>query len=114
MHEFSIVSSLLESCEEIAQENNAKKVLKVCVEIGERSGVNPKLLQSAFEEFKMGSICDNAVLSIENTKVTLRCFKCEKDFIALTLDYTHCPNCNCEDVRIVGGDAMLLKRLEME
>ena len=52
MHEFSIVSHLLKSCEEIAQENGAKKILVVYVEIGERSGVDSELLKSAFSEFK--------------------------------------------------------------
>lgn len=49
MHEFSVVSSLIESCEEIAQHNQAEKILAIHLDIGERSGVNVALLKSAFE-----------------------------------------------------------------
>ena len=57
MHEFSVVASLIENCEQIAAKNAAKKVLKVYVQIGDRSGVNAELLKTAFEDFKIGSIC---------------------------------------------------------
>ena len=52
MHEYSIVQSLLESCEEHAKSNDAKKVTKVVVKIGVLSGVEPELLQTAFEDRK--------------------------------------------------------------
>ena len=52
MHEYSIVQSLLESCEEHARTNDAKKVTKVVVKIGVLSGVEPDLLQTAFDTFK--------------------------------------------------------------
>ncbi len=114
MHEFSIVSSLLESCEEIAREHGAKKVFVVCVEIGERSGVNARLLQSAFEEFKKGGICEEAVLKIQISRVKLFCRQCGMESVVEGLDYTHCPQCQSENVSISGGNEMLLLRLEME
>ena len=46
MHEYSIVQSLLDSCEDHAKENNATKVSKVIVKIGVMSGVEPSLLQT--------------------------------------------------------------------
>ena len=52
MHEYSVVQSLLESCEEHARQNDAKKVTKVVVKIGVLSGVEPDLLQTAFDTFK--------------------------------------------------------------
>ncbi|MEA3371493.1 MAG: hydrogenase maturation nickel metallochaperone HypA, partial [Campylobacterota bacterium] len=41
MHEYSIVQSLIDSCEEHLKENNATKVTKVVVKIGVLSGVEP-------------------------------------------------------------------------
>ena len=71
MHEYSIVQSLIESCEEHAKTNNAKKVTKVVVKIGVMSGVEPHLLKEAFEVFKEGSICDGCefVMNIQKIKV---------------------------------------------
>ncbi len=114
MHEFSIVSSLLESCEEIAQKNNVQKILAIHLEIGERSGVNVSLLKSAFEEFKLGSLCQDSKLLIQESKVEITCNSCHQSSIAKELDYTHCPLCGSNQVRITKGNEMLLLRLEME
>jgi len=52
MHEFSIVQSLLNLIEENARKNSAKSVSKVVVKIGKMSGVEPHLLEIAFNIFK--------------------------------------------------------------
>lgn len=114
MHEFSIVSSLLDSCEEIARKNNANKILAIYIEIGERSGVNPPLLKSAFSEFKIGGKCENAKLNIAFKKVELTCKNCKTVSEASKIDYTRCPKCLSDNVFISAGNEMLLLRLEME
>lgn len=114
MHEFSIVSSLLESCEEIARNHHATKILAIHLDIGERSGVNVALLKSAFEEFKAGSLCEESKLLIQESKVELTCDSCHQNSIPTELNYTHCPFCGSNQVRIAKGNEMLLLRLEME
>ena len=114
MHEFSVVSSLIESCEEIAQHNQAEKILAIHLDIGERSGVNVALLKSAFEEFKLGSLCEQAKLLIQESKVELTCDSCHQSNLANEQDYTHCPSCGSEQVKITKGNEMLLLRLEMK
>ena len=79
MHEYSIVQSLLESCEEHARTNNAKEVTKVIIKIGVLSGVEPDLLQTAFDTFKEKTVCHNALFII--------------NFISLI--------CSAEDLRLV-------------
>ena len=76
MHEYSIVQSLLESCEEHARTNDAKKVTKVVVKIGVLSGVEPDLLQTAFDTFKEQTVCHDAVFLINHQKVVIECFDC--------------------------------------
>jgi len=58
MHEYSVVQALLNQCEEVAAQNEATKVMKVIVKIGVLSGVEPHLLQVAFDTFKEKTICD--------------------------------------------------------
>jgi len=58
MHEFSIVQSLLNLIENYARENNASSVSKVVVQIGVLSGVEPHLLEIAFNTFKEGTIAE--------------------------------------------------------
>ena len=60
MHEYSIVQALLDQCEDHAKEHNATAVTKVVVKIGKYSGVEPHLLEVAFETFKEKTICSDA------------------------------------------------------
>ena len=73
MHEYSIVQSLLESCEEHAKSNDAKKVTKVVVKIGVLSGVEPELLQTAFDTFKEQTVCNDAQFIINVQQIEILC-----------------------------------------
>lgn len=64
MHEYSIVGALIEQCEEQAIANDANKVTRVAIKVGILSGVEPALLRTAFETFKLEGICHDAVLEI--------------------------------------------------
>lgn len=114
MHEFSIVSSLLENCRQVARENGASKIMEVYVQIGRRSGVNASLFKRAFEEFKVGEICQNAELFIEEVEVEIFCKNCNQESKIVEICYTQCPLCKSEQVEMIRGNEMLLMRLVME
>jgi len=113
MHEYSIVQSLLESCEEHAQENDATKVLKVIVKIGVLSGVEPQLLSTAFDTFKEKTVCHDALFVLNVQKVVIECFDCDKTH---TLDKNEfeCLSCKSTNVKVIDGEDMFLMSLEME
>ena len=113
MHEYSIVQALLEQCEQHAKVNNANKVLKVVTKIGKLSGVEPHLLESAFEAFKENTVCDGAefVMNLQNLK--LHCNVCEKESEQSEVRY-QCAHCESTDVSVVDGEDMYLMTLEME
>lgn len=112
MHEYSIVQSLLESCEQHARDNEAKEVTKVVVKIGVLSGVEPDLLQTAFDTFKEQTICHNAEFIINIQKVTINCHDCNTDSILEKNEFS-CPNCNGTNVQVTDGEDMYLMSLEM-
>ena len=113
MHEYSIVQSLLDSCDENAKANNATKVLKVVIKIGVMSGVEPSLLQTAFDTFKEKTICEEAEFVINMQKVVVRCHACNSESILEKLEY-HCPKCESVELDIIDGEDMFLMSLEME
>jgi len=113
MHEYSIVCSLLDLCEENAQSENAKKITKVEVKIGVLSGVEPYLLQSAFDTFKEKTVCDGAKFVIHMQEVIIRCNSCHKNFTLKKHEFT-CPKCKSFDIETIDGEDMYLMRLEME
>ncbi len=113
MHEYSIVQSLLDSCEEHAKENSATKVTKVVVKIGVMSGVEPELLKTAFDTFKESTICENCEFIINIQKVKISCNNCKKENILEKNEYL-CPNCQSSDITVIDGEEMLLMQLELE
>ncbi|PAF42261.1 hydrogenase/urease nickel incorporation protein HypA [Helicobacter sp. 11S03491-1] len=114
MHEYSVVSSLIDLCEEHAGKNNATRIEKVIVGIGERSGMDKSLFISAFETFREESpVCKNAILDIIEEKIELKCKDCNYTFMPENMDYGICPKCQGKNLEIIKGREMHLLSLEM-
>lgn len=113
MHEFSIVQSLLELIEKNVKENNGKAVSKVVVEIGKISGVEPHLLEMAFNTFKENTVAHNAEFIIEIQEVVCLCRNCNSEFSVENYNFI-CPYCRSLDFHIIKGRDMFLKSLEVE
>lgn len=113
MHEYSVVQSLLESCEEHARQNEASKVTKVVVKIGVLSGVEPDLLQTAFDTFKEQTVCHDAVFLINHQKIVIDCFDCNSQSTLEKHEFS-CPKCQSVNVKVIDGEDMYLMSLEME
>ncbi|GAX87529.1 hydrogenase nickel incorporation protein HypA/HybF [Lebetimonas natsushimae] len=113
MHEYSIVDSLLQLADEHARKNNAKKVTKLEIKVGVLSGVEPDLLQTAFETFKEGTICEEAEFIMKIQPVVVRCRDCGFE-TELKKDEYRCPKCNSGNLEIIDGEDMYLMSLELE
>ena len=113
MHEYSIVQSLLESCEEHARENEATRVKKVVVKIGALSGVEVDLLQTAFDTFKEKTICDGCDFIINYQKVIIECLDCKAQSTLEKNEFI-CPKCESYSTKVIDGEDMYLMSLEME
>ena len=113
MHEYSIVQSLLNQCEDNAKANNATKVLKVVVKIGVMSGVEPDLLQIAFDTFKERTMCEEAKFIMNIQSVVVKCKSCNKESELKDNQYI-CPECKSYNLEILDGEEMFLMSLELE
>jgi len=113
MHEYSIVQALLEQCEHHARANDATKITKVVTKIGKLSGVEPHLLQIAFDTFKEKTICDGAEFVMELQDLVLLCNTCQRESERKEIRY-QCSHCHSTDVKVIDGEEMYLMTLEME
>lgn len=113
MHEYSIVQALLDSCEQHAKANNAAKITQVVLKVGVMSGVEPQLLQSAFDTFKEATICQEAALVMHIQEIVVYCRTCHKESTLKKREYL-CPACQSNDLEIRDGEEMYLMQLEME
>ncbi|RAX58946.1 hydrogenase/urease nickel incorporation protein HypA [Helicobacter monodelphidis] len=114
MHEYSIVASLMELCEEQVFIHQADFVSNVVVGLGERCGVNPHLFESAFENYKVGSVCEKSGLEIRNIRVKLSCICCRQESYPHGLEYGVCGFCGSREVKIIEGQDMLLLSVELQ
>jgi len=113
MHEYSIVQALMEQVEMLAEENEAKSVSKVVVKIGVMSGVEPHLLEIAFDTFKEKSICESAEFVLNVQPLTILCLECDTRSELEDITYC-CPQCESLKVDVVDGEDMFLMSLEMQ
>ncbi|MDQ1298067.1 MAG: hydrogenase nickel incorporation protein HypA/HybF [Campylobacterota bacterium] len=113
MHEYSIVQALIDQCETLSADNKASAITKVVVKIGQYSGVEPHLLETAFETFKEQTICKNAEFVMNIQPLVVECSDCQKQSVLDTPHYV-CPKCQSIDIRVIDGEDMMLMSLEME
>ena len=113
MHEYSIVQALLDQCESHATKHGATKITKVVTKIGVLSGVEPDLLQTAFDTFKEGTICEKAEFIMNIQPVVIRCRDCGTEVTLEKLNLA-CPKCESIQTEIVDGEEMYLMSLEMK
>jgi len=113
MHEYSIVQSLMEQIETIAKENDAQTVMRVVIKIGVMSGVEPHLLEIAFDTFKERTICEHAELVMNIQPLTLLCTACQSQSELENIQYC-CPECESLEVKVVDGEDMFLMSIEMQ
>ena len=106
MHEYSIVMSLMEQCEALAQLHKATRIEVL-------SGVEPALLSKAFETFKLDSVCHEARLVINVQPLVLQCNHCEQQSQVDERTIV-CPICQSNKTTVIDGEDMMLMQLVMD
>lgn len=111
VHEYFIVSSLMSQVDEIARDHGATSVERLHVRIGDLSGVEIELFETAFELFTESSICAGTTLEVHPVAARWTCSGCDREIpsgAALA-----CPDCALS-ARLAEGDEIILDRIEME
>jgi len=112
MHELSICQALLTQVETLATHHQARQVVKIVVQLGPLSGLLPELLQQAFTLAKAGTIAQQADLVTELLPLKVYCPTCQTESEATPNNLT-CHSCGNWQTKLVSGDEMLLKSVEM-
>lgn len=111
MHEYSIVQALVDRIRDTARARGAIAVRRVTVQIGEIAGVDLELLQTAYDLYRVRTICETAPMLIEPVAARWRCPDGHGDIVrgcALV-----CPCCD-RPAQLAAGDEMVLTQLELE
>ncbi|ELS00784.1 hydrogenase nickel insertion protein HypA [Xenococcus sp. PCC 7305] len=102
MHEVSIMQNTLDIAIAQAQENSAKKIDNLTMNIGKLSGVIPEALEFAFDILIQGTIAENAQLKIKTIPIVCYCQSCDHNFQPAEYIF-ECPQCQEISINIVTG-----------
>jgi hydrogenase nickel incorporation protein HypA/HybF len=112
MHEASIAIELVQLVQEQTLLNNATRVLKVGIRIGELSSVIPEALLFAWNDSTLGTVCESSKLEIERVKAIGICANHGQVTLELQKGL-RCPVCNMPTPNIVQGEELELDTLEL-
>jgi hydrogenase nickel incorporation protein HypA/HybF len=113
MHEMSLAEGVLQLVEETAQREGAGRVLRVVLEIGQLSSVEPEALKFCFDAVIRDSIAAEAVLECIEVPGAGGCLECGRT-VALATVYGPCPECGSCRVRASSGTEMRVREIEIE
>lgn len=65
MHEYSLVQAMFDQIGDIVRRQHALSVRRVRVRIGDQAGVEPALFRTAYDMFRVKTMCAEAPLDIE-------------------------------------------------
>jgi hydrogenase nickel incorporation protein HypA/HybF len=113
MHELAICQALIDQVTELAQARNATSVSEIYISVGPLSGVESALLQNAFPIAVAGTVADGAGLHIDSLPVRVHCKDCDAES-EVAANRLLCAQCGTWKTRLVSGDELLLKSVELE
>jgi hydrogenase nickel incorporation protein HypA/HybF len=112
VHEFSVARSILHAVAEVRTQRQLGPIRRVTIELGEFSGVEGPLLQSAFDEL-IALENNRTELVIEPAALEAQCATCETTFRVINFLF-RCPQCDGRDVRITRGEELRLVSVDAE
>ena len=112
MHEYSITQQIIKIVDNHVSQENAVKVNKINLVVGEYSGYVAESIMLYFSMLAQGTSCEQAELSIETVKTKLRCEGCSELFDRLPFTF-ECPLCHGQGEPTEIGKEFYVKSIEI-
>ncbi|OHD67175.1 MAG: hydrogenase maturation nickel metallochaperone HypA [Spirochaetes bacterium RBG_16_49_21] len=114
MHELSIMNNILDIVLEHANKNNAQKVVRINLKIGDLSDIIPEWAQTYFDMLSKDTIADGATLAIEKVPVTVKCRSCGNLNTFTNKDWSFaCAKCQSTDIEVIEGREFFITSIEI-
>jgi len=109
MHELGIVVKVLDEVDALAAQYEAKKILKVTMEVGEVSTIVPDLFTDAFDWAKKKTrFAQEAALEMILIEGRTYCQSCGETY-RTTEHGKKCPHCGSYETYLLTGDQVIIK-----
>jgi hydrogenase nickel incorporation protein HypA/HybF len=119
MHEFSVMSHIVDAIREEARKRSATKIEGVTIELGEFTMLGEEQMRFAFEVLSKGTMMENAALELRKTEGVVECECGFRGAMSPSDDSLHrvtpvlqCPKCGGA-ATIVGGRECVIRDIRM-
>ena len=113
MHEMSLTESIVEIALEEARKQGARRVMRVFLDVGALSHVEPEALEFCFAAVAAGTAAEGAKLEIERIAGAGWCLDCESS-VPLAERFGACPQCGRYRVQMTAGDELKIREMEID
>ncbi len=112
MHEFSVMSYLLDGVEEKARALGAHRILAINLQIGDRATIIDDSLLYYFDAMTPGTLAEGAQLNICRVPMEFYCSHCALPYEPAA-DF-RCPRCGLFGQATEAGGELLVESIEIE
>lgn len=113
MHELTIAASLIAIACDHAGKQGARRVTHTHVRLGAMRGI-ARSLYFCFGPATRGTLCEGAILHIEEIPLTLFCAACNDTKTPRSLANLRCPDCGRPSRQVLSGRELELVNIEIE
>lgn len=113
MHEVALAQELVSLIEQVARANDAARVTRAVVEIGELASVVPEALAFAFEIARADTVASGCALQLAHVPLCVRCAACGYQGEARR-GLVGCPRCDAVPLEVIAGRDMRLVSIDVE
>ena len=113
MHELSLCAGIVDVLREQARTHDYARVKTVRLEVGELAGVEVEALRFGFDVAARGTLADGATLDIVAVPGSAWCVPCARE-VSTRHRFDPCPCCGGHRLRLLAGDELRIKELEVE
>lgn len=113
MHELGVTENIVNIALSKAEEAQASRILKINIVIGELSGFVPDCIDFYFSTLSKDTIAMEAKLDFDIIPAQFRCRDCSTISSPEGMLWI-CPNCQSQNMEVIGGQEFYIKDLEVE
>ena len=113
MHELGLMTGVMSSVTQAANEAGATRVTDITLFVGEMTEAIQDALEFAFEALSEGTICEGANLHINMIRPRSICLECGEEY---EHDRFHmlCPKCESFATKLIAGKEMQIDSIEVD
>ncbi len=113
MHELSVTESIISICLKHAYMNNANRIKKINITLGELTGIVDQCVTFYWDMLAKDTIAADAELCFTKVPVRAKCTSCGKEFRVKEYDLT-CPRCGNQKADLLSGREFQVDSIEIE